>query len=123
MFEATFIELIKAQAKERLGEEAQVFANQWIRFEDAGGEGFAQPDVFVQTPKEIIIFECKRTWTLKAWVQLYDLYMPLVHRAVGLRPTKCIQVCKNLAVGVPAAKVVLGLDWERLDDGYTVFMG
>lgn len=65
----------------------------WLRFEDEGGLGWAQPDAVVLIPGWTLLFECKRTESGRAWVQLRQLYKPLYEKLEG-QPIMCIQVCK-----------------------------
>lgn len=73
--------------------EGEIFANQWFRFEDANGLGWAQTDYFVKLPSGIILFECKLSERPAAWVQLRRLYSPILQTIFSLRP-ECVQVCK-----------------------------
>ncbi len=50
----------------------------WIEFEDENGKGYAQPDHLVVGPQDILIFECKLSWTPLASEELQTLYAPLV---------------------------------------------
>jgi hypothetical protein len=73
----------------------QIYSNIWLCLIDANGYGVAQPDFYVDTGHSVILFECKLTQTKKAWVQLYDLYKPLLSKLLH-KPVMCVQVCKNL---------------------------
>lgn len=58
--------------------EGQLFSDLWFMFEDANGEGFAQPDHFLLQPEQIILFECKLSQNSTAWPQMEYLYKPLL---------------------------------------------
>jgi len=75
--------------------EGELFAGQWIRFEDLAGPGFAQPDCFIIQEAGILLFEAKLTQSPLAWPQMEALYAPLL-RWIYQLPVSCVQVCKNL---------------------------
>jgi hypothetical protein len=79
-----------------LPSEAAIFHNQWIRFEDSNGEGYAQPDSYLVLKSRVICFECKLTETLSGYAQLEKLYKPLL-AAIYSRPIVLILTCKNLS--------------------------
>lgn len=74
---------------------AELISGQWFQFKDANGFGFCQTDHLLVTPTGIIILECKLTQTEKAWVQLDNLYLPVLSAVYSL-PVYTIQVCRNL---------------------------
>lgn len=82
--------------------------NQWIRFHDTNGTGFAQPDVIIDTPHGIYILECKYTYTDMGWEQLERLYIPLVRHLHPGRPVFGVEVCKVLDETRP---LVVGLSF------------
>ena len=87
----------------------------WIRFCDANGEGWAQPDWFVvvapsrtiapphvhghesQSPSVILLGECKLTQTPVAWSQMEELYKPLLEKIYPEHRIVRVQVVKNLS--------------------------
>lgn len=73
-----------------------VHYNRWIRFEDASGRHYAQPDIFILTESRIFLLECKLTQTEEAEFQLLYLYKPLLERLFPSKEVLCIQVCKNI---------------------------
>jgi hypothetical protein len=79
-----------------LPSEAQIFHNQWIRFEDSNGIGYAQPDSYLVLKSRVILFECKLTETLAGYSQIEKLYKPLL-LAIYQRPIILILTCKNLS--------------------------
>lgn len=52
--------------------------SQWIEFTDAGGSGFACPDIFIVLENKILLFEVKLTQTPNAVAQMRQLYEPLL---------------------------------------------
>jgi len=55
------------------------YDGQWLRFEDANGDGYAQPDLFLHTGNLIVVFEAKLT-RCDAFKQIGLLYWPLLWR-------------------------------------------
>lgn len=72
----------------------------WFRYMDYEGWHYCQPDYILPLGDEIVILECKYTWTPEAYMQIEGLYVPVVGRALG-RPTWGVQVCKRL---LPASR-------------------
>lgn len=72
------------------------FPSQWIRYEDASGWHYAQPDIFILLPAKILLLEIKRTQTLEAHYQLRGLYKPLLNFLYPDKKVVCVQICKNL---------------------------
>lgn len=106
-YERKFHEFIKGKfAKPNLG--------QWLRFFDASGEGFAQPDVFILRPLDVLLFECKLSQKASAWDQMRFLYVPLLEHLFQL-PITCVQVCKNLRCD----DGTIVLDFQEISDGKT----
>ena len=79
----------------------EIRSDQWICFEDKVGKGYACIDHYVVLPHAVLLFECKLTWTKRAWWQLEHRYRPLL-REIHQRPVCTIQVCRNLSAPVPA---------------------
>ncbi len=75
---------------------------QWIEFADAAGHGWAQPDWFVVVAPErrLIIGECKLTQTPVAWLQMAELYAPLLKVALpcDIQHVTLVQCVKNLSI-------------------------
>lgn len=93
-FERKFIRFLKRSLPQGV-----IYPNQWIKFLDANGRGYAQPDVFLLFKERIVLFECKLTENLSAQRQLLHLYEPLLFH-IYARPVVKIQVCKNLRSGL-----------------------
>jgi len=55
----------------------RLYDGQWLYFEDANGDGYAQPDLFIHTGERIVVFECKLT-RADAFKQIGLLYWPLL---------------------------------------------
>lgn len=62
---------------------------------DQMGPGHAQPDAFLVLPKHILLYECKLTQTVNAFLQMAQLYVPLLEQ-IFERPVMTLQVCRNL---------------------------
>lgn len=94
--------------KKGLGDPEGLSKGRWIRFEDANGLGWAQPDVLLVRKNRVNIFECKLTETNTAWAQLIDLYSPLLRFIYPEEELRRIQVCKNLRKGgtPPGVKII-----------------
>jgi hypothetical protein len=75
---------------------------QWWKFEDAGGIGWAQTDLFL--PEENVVVEVKLTLSLQGLAQLENFYVPLLECATGERP-RAILVTKNLRPVVPRERI------------------
>lgn len=71
---------------------------QWWEFEDDNGRGFCQTDVLLTGPQAAVVFECKLSLVAEAFVQLSDLYLPVVQRALAL-PASGIVVTRHLRRG------------------------
>lgn len=76
----------------------------WLRFRDVNGWGYAQPDVVLRGSREVVIVECKLTYTKAALRQLEGLYMPLLEMLWGL-PTRGIVACRGLTREIAAEDV------------------
>ena len=59
------------------------------------GPAYAQPDHFILSESQVLLFECKLTQTEEAAAQLVHLYSPLLRKLYS-RPVLMTQVCKNL---------------------------
>ena len=70
-------------------------AGVWWEFCDRNGPGMCQTDFIIPGRSHVLILESKNTWTDGAWEQLYELYRPVVGKALGLTPL-CVQICHNL---------------------------
>ena len=73
----------------------EIFAGQWLEFEDANGSGFAQPDFYFLTDRALFCLEAKLTQKLQGRLQIDELYRPLLSR-IYQKPVVGILVCKNL---------------------------
>jgi len=79
---------------------------QWFEFVDQNGNGYCQPDLFLDLGEVILVLECKLRWTLEGHMQVQHLYKPVLERAFG-KPVFGGVVCKLLVAGAP---VVLARD-------------
>lgn len=78
----------------------QSLHGQWFEYEDRDGHGYCQPDLIVSLlPKCIIVFEVKYTLTPEAYLQLTQLYLPVVQAAMSAPVIGCI-VVRNLASSI-----------------------
>ena len=71
-----------------------ILSQLWIRYSDKHGQQLACPDIVI--PRELILIECKRTYTQEADAQLWLLYLPLVNR-LWPGSWKLVVVCKYWA--------------------------
>jgi hypothetical protein len=70
-------------------------AGQWIRFYDAHGPGWAQPDFFIVAPSCVLVYECKLTEYEATDQELLGLYAPLLAH-IYQRPIVRVGVFKHL---------------------------
>lgn len=91
------------ELRRRLG---TIHEAQWIRFIDANGRGYAQPDHYWVGPRSVVVFEAKLTQRDEALRQIGRLYRPLLRHIYGL-PVVGVVVCKRL-VYRPGSWQVLG---------------
>lgn len=82
--------------------------NQWVQFEDANGPGQCEPDAFLVTPEEVLIFEVKLTACRYGFEQLEGLYAPLLGHLFK-RPVRCLQIAKALHPGLQEVPQVRAL--------------
>jgi hypothetical protein len=73
---------------------SDVHEEQWFKFEDFNGLGYAQPDFFILSDR-VLVFEAKLSQTIEGYQQLTNLYFPLLEEFYNLSPVG-IQVCRNL---------------------------
>jgi hypothetical protein len=71
-------------------------SGQWIKFLDATGWHYCQPDLFFLTPRNVVILEVKRTDCGLARGQILNLYGPVLERLFQ-RSSRGIVVAKYLA--------------------------
>lgn len=74
---------------------ALVLSGQWFEFVDMSGLGYAQTDYLLVLASHVVCMECKLTQTQGAFLQMAQLYSPLIQHLWGL-PVTTLQVCKNL---------------------------
>jgi len=67
----------------------------WLRFHDQNGPGWAQPDHLVVAPTWALIVEAKRSQTEIAFLQMEELYAPLLQWLLQ-REIYTLQACKYL---------------------------
>lgn len=70
----------------------EVLLGPWLRFADAHGEGFAQPDIVCL--KAGLVLECKLGFRAEAFAELEGLYIPLCER-LWRRTFRGLVVCKH----------------------------
>ena len=73
----------------------KVFHGQWLRYQDASGKHYAQPDLYTVFPDRVLLFECKLTQNDGARPQCLSLYAPLLTELYSLPVISC-QVFHNL---------------------------
>lgn len=73
----------------------ELIHGQWYSFTDANGHGYAQSDILLIQPEQVLLVECKLTQSRDAIPQLLGLYLPLV-KHIWQRPVLCVQCCHNL---------------------------
>jgi hypothetical protein len=78
---------------------AELLSGQWIKFRDANGPGYAQPDFLLILPDVLAILDSKLTHTPMAERQLRGLYLPLAACIWPGRVTLCVEVCHNVGGG------------------------
>ena len=74
--------------------DGELLLGQWILFCDNDGISYAQPDAYIVSRQQVLLFEAKLTQTDAARPQL-DLYEGLLNEIYG-RPIRRVQVCKHL---------------------------
>jgi hypothetical protein len=89
---------------------ARIRPNQWVRYEDELGTGYAEIDLLLIGRGFNLIFELKRTFALYGLVQLGQLYAPLVDAISPDTPCFKLLVCKNLTAQVNKKFLVESLD-------------
>jgi hypothetical protein len=57
---------------------------EWLRYEDASGRRWCQPDAWVVGTGKVAVFEVKLRHAELAWWQLTQLYAPLLHQLYGM---------------------------------------
>lgn len=72
----------------------------WIKFEDAFGPGWCQPDYIFAWHRRLVVLEAKLSYTEDAWSQLENLYLPLVS-FIAEKPAYGVQACKWLTPLTP----------------------
>jgi hypothetical protein len=55
----------------------------WFMYTDANGRGYCSPDLLLETPKAVFVFECKLSNVDEARSQLSELYLPVVGLALA----------------------------------------
>ena len=94
-----------------------LFCSQWIRFADANGFGYAQPDYYLICKDKIICFEAKLTQNYLGLRQLLSLYSPLLSHIYSL-PVVGVLVFKNITEDIDrrieAPREVLSLSARSL---------
>lgn len=104
-------ESVIAKSLKREYPNARVISGLWLRFEDANGLGWAQPDILV--PEENLLVECKLSFTAVAEGQISKLYAPLIERLWGRSP-RLVCCCKFARAEGPEAPIA---DWSQARSG------
>lgn len=68
---------------------------QWFEYVDANGRGWCETDHYLVFEDQVILFECKLTQTHVAFLQMDELYKPILRKIYG-KPVTGVQVCKHL---------------------------
>ena len=76
---------------------SKLLAEVWLRFHDANGPGYAQPDFIIHLPDLAIVIDAKLTHTPLVEPQLFGLYKPLVEKLLGV-PAVCVEAFYNPGV-------------------------
>lgn len=71
----------------------------WFEYQDVSGGHYCQVDFLLHLPDFVVVLECKYSWTREAFVQIENLYVPVL-RVAYQKPVFGLQVCKRL---LPAA--------------------
>jgi hypothetical protein len=80
--------------------------NPWFTFHDTFGTANCSPDFLLHVDGAIIVVEVKLTWVEVALAKLDDLYMPVIHAALGL-PVCPLVICRNVTGLSPAPQLTL----------------
>lgn len=88
----------------------------WFAFIDKNGPGVCQVDHFVVLPDQVLLVECKLSESDVAWVQIRDLYGPILAdyfqlTVTGVQATKHVRSADALAdireaLGHPGARAL-----------------
>jgi hypothetical protein len=94
----------------------------WIRFTDASGKHWCQPDGLLDTPHNLVIVEFKYQHTVDAWQQLRLLYEPVVQVLHPGRPIAVLEVVKwyDCAVEFPEPVRLVADVAEHKGNGFGV---
>lgn len=76
--------------------EGRLYSDLWLFYEDANGQGYAQPDHFILQPERIILLECKLTQVDTAWDQMDGLYVPLLRKLFRREEIIRVQAFKTM---------------------------
>lgn len=82
---------------------------QWVEFWDAGGKGWCQPDLILDTQLGLVVLEAKYTWTEEGHQQIERLYVPVLEK-IFARPVVGMVVCRTLVPEVELGWVCRDLD-------------
>jgi len=86
-------------------------AGPWIYYEDINGWGYCQPDGVLKDGPDLILFECKLSFTYRtAYTEMNKLYAPLLERLMDVDSIKRVQVCRHLKPSAKRTTVVRTLD-------------
>jgi len=91
--------------------DCKIHLGRWFYFIDKNGHGWCQPDIYLEFKDCIILIECKLTQTENAFLQMKELYVPVLQKVHG-KPVYTVQVCKILRY---APKLRLNCIMEMVD--------
>lgn len=76
--------------------------HQWIQFLETTSQrpSFAEPEAWIERPKEIILFEAKLTGKPYGKLQMEGLYKPLIEHILA-KPVRCLMVCRHVDQHTP----------------------
>lgn len=91
----------------------EALAHPWIEYADGNGYGVCQPDVVLVDENEVLVFECKATFTpRRAYMELSGLYLPVVERLFGMQ-ARGVQVVAHLQPSAKKAHLVGSIEELR----------
>lgn len=105
-FEARVLDRLKTMVEARVWRDENerplpLLIHQFIRYCDANGWGFAEPEAYLVGPREVVLFEVKLTDRETAWTQVEGCYAPLLE-ALYARPVRSAIIARALR-GRPSA--------------------
>lgn len=81
---------------------------QWFQYMDSTGRvRYCQTDLLLSWGGDLLVLECKYTWTLEGHRQLETLYVPILRHLCGLRHVAGFVVAKRLTDEVRRSRIVV----------------